>query len=97
MKRSPTSPLIEAQRLLRTIAKRKPAGKLPYPNLALLRQEYDALGPIKVRQFLSDMKTIAHCLRDIESERWREREAARKADFAEEERRLDANDNAKRR
>jgi hypothetical protein len=47
-----------------------------------------------VRQLISDMKTIEHCLRAIESERWREdlersrREAAGKANFTDEERRL---------
>ena len=98
MKRSPISgaptSLVEAQRILRAIAKRKRAPKSPFPDLSLFRQEYDALGPIKVRRLIDDMKTIEHCLKEIESERWREdlersrREAAGKANFTDEERRL---------
>jgi hypothetical protein len=86
--------LVEAQRILRTIAKRKRAPKSPFPDLALFRQEYDALGPMKVRRLLDDMRTIEHCLREVEHERFREDiersrlEAARKADFTDAERRL---------
>jgi hypothetical protein len=93
MKRRPIGPLIEAQRLSRTIAKRKRALGSPFPDLALFRQEYDALGSIKVRQLLNDMRTIAHCLEAVGNERWaedlerRRREAAGKTDFTDKERR----------
>jgi hypothetical protein len=86
--------LVEAQRLLRAIAKRKRALGSPFPDLALFRQECDALGPIKVGRLLNDMRTIAHCLEAVRSERWREdlersrREAAGKTNFTDEERRL---------
>jgi hypothetical protein len=86
--------LVEAQRLLRAVAKRKRAPGSPFLDLSLFRQEYDALGPIKVRRLRDDMKTIDHCLKEVEGERWREdlersrREAAAKANFTDEERRL---------
>jgi hypothetical protein len=86
--------LLEAQPILRAIAKRKRAPGSPFPDLSRFRQEYDALGPTKVRRLTDDMKAIEHCLKEIESERWREdlersrREAAAKAGFTNEERRL---------
>jgi hypothetical protein len=86
--------LVEAQPILRAIAKRKRAPGSPFPDLSLFRQEYDALGPIKVGRLLNDMRTIAHCLEAVRSERWREdlersrREAAGKTNFTDEERRL---------
>jgi hypothetical protein len=79
---------------LRAVAKRKRAPGSPFLDLSLFRQEYDALGPIKVRRLRDDMKTIDHCLKEVEGERWREdlersrREAAAKANFTDEERRL---------
>ena len=36
---------------------------LPFPDLSLFRQEYDALGPTKVRRLIDDMKAIEHCLK----------------------------------
>jgi hypothetical protein len=83
--------LVEAQRLLRTIAKRKRAPGSPFPDLSLFRQEYDALGYRKVSQLISDMRAVEHCLSEVRSERWREdierREAARKTDLTDDERR----------
>jgi hypothetical protein len=86
--------LLEAQPILRAIAKRQRAPGSPFPDLALFRQEYDALGPNKVRRLFDDMKTIEHCLREVESEPRSEyieglrREAAAEANFTAEERRL---------
>jgi hypothetical protein len=86
--------LVDAQPILRALAKRKRAPKSPFPDPSLFREEYDAQGPIKVRRLFDDMKAIEYCLREVESERrraaeyaWR-REEARKVDFTDEERRL---------
>jgi hypothetical protein len=49
---------------------------------------------MKVSRLIKDMRMTAHCLEEVESERWREglersrREAAGKTDFTDEERRL---------
>jgi hypothetical protein len=91
--RSPSS-LVEAQPILRALAKRKRAPGSPFPDISLFLQEYDALGPIKVRRLIDDMKIIEHCLQAIENERYHEqrersrREANSKANFTDEERRL---------
>jgi hypothetical protein len=57
--------LVEAQRILRTIAKRKRAPGSPFPDLSLFQEEYDALGPIKVRRLIDDLRTIEHCLKEV--------------------------------
>ena len=85
--------LVDAQRILRAIGKRKRAPQSPFPDLSLFRQEYDALGPAKVRRLLDGIKAIEYCLKAVESERWREDlersrlGAAGKAGFTEKERR----------
>jgi hypothetical protein len=56
--------LLEAQPILRAIAKRQRAPGSPFPDPSLFREEYDALGPIKVRRLFDDMKAIEYCLRE---------------------------------
>ena len=86
--------LVEAQKLLRAVVRGKRAPRSPFLDIALFRRDYEMLGPTKRGQLLDDMKAITHCLQQIENERWRadiersRREAAAKANFSDEERRL---------